>query len=261
VHTLTLRTATTGLPNYLFYNDWGAGGKINGWDPHLEEVEAGVVGPVLLQHDGKIVDLTEESNRSRDSYPRGTSRWMTRGELECEQLQCYTKAGEKLVNWTTAAMGNTTTAATEEPSRRLPLPVGRPHDVWYRVAIRVTIKPDLAASGVGAGSLALDLAGMGKGMVWVNGHFVGRYWNVTSAHDGSCDRCDYNGSYAPYAKMCRSGCGVAQRYYHCPYEWLVQGSSKTHSPGEMEVEAVVLLFEETGGDPRTVAFAEPSALL
>lgn len=62
-------------------------------------------------------------------------------------------------------------------------------------------------------SLALDLGGsMGKGAVWVNGHMLGRYWNITSsASTYRCEDCeshpmDYVGEYVD--TRCRTGCNT-----------------------------------------------------
>ncbi|CAN7082409.1 unnamed protein product [Brassica oleracea var. botrytis] len=65
--------------------------------------------------------------------------------------------------------------------------------------------------------LALDMEGMGKGQIWVNGESIGRYW--TAFATGDCDHCSYTGTYKP--NKCLSGCGQpTQRYYHVPRSWL-----------------------------------------
>jgi hypothetical protein len=77
-----------------------------------------------------------------------------------------------------------------------------------------------------ASHLALELSStMGKGSVWVNGHHLGRYWNITAlptATQGACDECPgdkYTGSYN--GDKCRSGCGApSQQHYKLPTEWL-----------------------------------------
>lgn len=73
--------------------------------------------------------------------------------------------------------------------------------------------------------IALDLSSaMGKGSIWVNGHMLGRYWNVIAAATASqrdCTGCDnsYSGSFN--GDKCRSGCGApSQQYYKLPADWL-----------------------------------------
>lgn len=58
--------------------------------------------------------------------------------------------------------------------------------------------------------LALDMEGMGKGEIWINGQSIGRYW--TAVASGTCDGCSYTGNFRP--TKCHSGCGQAtQRWY------------------------------------------------
>lgn len=88
---------------------------------------------------------------------------------------------------------------------------------WYSASFKTP-------SAVGKDSrLALELSSsMGKGMVFVNGQMLGRYWNVT-AKDKTCQECSamsYTGSYN--GDKCRTGCGSpSQQYYKLPVDWLV----------------------------------------
>jgi len=90
----------------------------------------------------------------------------------------------------------------------------------------------------GSDPLALDMTGLGKGYAYVNGHGLGRYWNITAG--GNCpscanidSNCDYRGNYS--AGKCSCDCGVpSQRYYHVPRDWLVTGSNE------------LILIEEVG---------------
>ena len=93
---------------------------------------------------------------------------------------------------------------------------------WYSSTFKTP------ASVTPTSHLALDLASsMGKGSVYVNGHMLGRYWNITAEGtltQGDCtDACssgEYVGSYN--GDKCRSGCGgPSQQYYKLPTEWLV----------------------------------------
>ena len=89
---------------------------------------------------------------------------------------------------------------------------------------------------------ALDLSTMGKGMAFVNGEAVGRYWNIIA--QGSCNACDFHGTYNQ--NKCLTGCDdYTQRYYHVPVEWLGQGP------------ITVILFEEIGAsDPGNVSLVQ-----
>jgi len=92
----------------------------------------------------------------------------------------------------------------------------------------------------GTGPLALDMTGLGKGFAYVNGHGLGRYWNITAS--GSCpscaninNSCDYKGTYSP--SHCNCDCGVpSQRYYHVPRDWLAAVGSQNN----------LILIEEIG---------------
>ena len=92
-------------------------------------------------------------------------------------------------------------------------------------------------SGVGA-SLAADLAGMGKGLAWLNGECIGRFW---SARGDTPSRFYLSGGGA----VQDSDRGLpTQRYYHLPADWLKDG------------ENALVLFDETGGDPSTIQICE-----
>lgn len=53
--------------------------------------------------------------------------------------------------------------------------------------------------------VAVDFVGMGKGMAWVNGESIGRYWPSYLAPESGCEPCDYRGSYD--SNKCRKNCG------------------------------------------------------
>lgn len=93
-------------------------------------------------------------------------------------------------------------------------------------------------------SYAIDLLGLGKGHIWVNGKMLGRYWDQVAREykNGACTPCDegsYVGEY--HQTSCRSGCGeVSQRYYKIPTDWLNNGDNK------------LILFEEKSGKSRAI---------
>ena len=92
--------------------------------------------------------------------------------------------------------------------------------------------------GEAEGPLALDLGSAGKGMAFVNGKMLGRFWDLKSGVGGcgACDEMTYAGGFE--AESCRTGCGeMSQRYYKLPRDWLVGGG---------EEQEVVLFVERAG---------------
>eukprot|EP01137_Pigoraptor_chileana_P033368 Opistho-2@24128 len=90
-----------------------------------------------------------------------------------------------------------------------PVPTDAPN-VWMRA---------LFATPDGNNPVVLDLKGLSKGMAWINGRSIGRYWLKMVPQSAACNACDYRGAYSP--DKCRTGCeDYSQRYYHVPREWL-----------------------------------------
>lgn len=89
--------------------------------------------------------------------------------------------------------------------------------------------------------------GLNKGVAWVNGNNLGRYWpSYVAAEMGGCHHCDYRGAFKAEGDglKCLTGCNEpAQRFYHVPRVFLRAGEPNT-----------VVLFEEAGGDPSRVGF-------
>jgi beta-galactosidase len=82
---------------------------------------------------------------------------------------------------------------------------------------------------------ALDVSGLYKGMIWLNGHCAGRYWQAPAA----APEIGWQHGFITLA-----GAGApTQRYYHLPLEWL-----KPHN--------TLVLFEETSAAPQGVRIVE-----
>ncbi|XP_054805013.1 beta-galactosidase 9 isoform X1 [Prosopis cineraria] len=97
----------------------------------------------------------------------------------------------------------------------------------------------------GSEPVALDLASMGKGQAWVNGHHIGRYWTLIAPKDG-CKACDYRGPYN--SDKCATNCGKpTQTWYHVPRSWL----QASHN--------LLVIFEEVGGNPFDISVKLRSA--
>ena len=90
----------------------------------------------------------------------------------------------------------------------------------------------------GGHALAVDLAGMGKGLAWLNGECIGRFWSARA--EAPSPRVLSAGG-----ALRESGRGApTQRYYHLPADWLQDGPN------------VLVLFDETGGDPSSIRICE-----
>ncbi|KAL3839735.1 hypothetical protein ACJIZ3_024326 [Penstemon smallii] len=102
--------------------------------------------------------------------------------------------------------------------------------VWYKTNFKTPKGKD---------AVVLDLYGSGKGMAWVNGRDIGRYWpSFISNENGCSSSCDYRGAY--YASKCLTNCGKSsQRWYHVPRSFLNEEDNNT-----------LVLFEECGGNPK-----------
>ncbi|CAH9088466.1 unnamed protein product [Cuscuta europaea] len=105
---------------------------------------------------------------------------------------------------------------------------------WYKVVVNAP---------PGAEPVGLDMIHMGKGMAWLNGEEVGRYWLRKSSENDNCVlRCDYRGKFNPH--KCNTGCGEpTQRWYHVPRSWFKPSGN------------ILVFFEEIGGDPSQITFS------
>ncbi|KAK9167474.1 hypothetical protein Scep_002665 [Stephania cephalantha] len=114
--------------------------------------------------------------------------------LEGEHLKIYQANGLNNVKW----------QSTADPPKNQPL-------TWYKAIV----DPPTGDEPVG-----LDMADMGKGLAWLNGEAIGRYWPRKSSTDDECAQpCNYRGklsisfiNFMP--NKCMTGCGEpTQRWY------------------------------------------------
>ncbi|KAL3747316.1 hypothetical protein ACJRO7_016147 [Eucalyptus globulus] len=171
---------------------------------HYETWNAGVLGPITLEgmNSGKW-DLTKW-------------KWSCKVGLKGEDLSLHTSSGSSSVEWD----GGSTLAQNQ------PL-------IWYKTTFHAP---------AGNTPLALDMNGMGKGQIWINGRSIGRHWPAYTAH-GTCGTCNYAGTFD--SSKCLSNCGEAsQRWYHIPRSWL-------NPTGNL-----LVVFEEWGGDPTQVSLVQ-----
>ncbi len=133
--------------------------------------------------------------------------WRMQPGLLGERTALFSEAGA-LAPWKAA------------PARRADQPL-----TWWRTNF---------ARPKSTGPFALDLGGMTKGIAWINGRCLGRYWNIPES--------DPMGPWMVWMKgsldAVPSG-AATQRHYHIPVDWL-----RDHN--------TLVVFEELGGDPATV---------
>ena len=119
--------------------------------------------------------------------------------------------------------------------------------IWYKIIIshheiRTLLHREGDIDSHDFISVALKMSSMGKGQLWVNGHALGRYWDVTS--NSMCESCDYSGGF--YDHKCLHNCGEpSQSYYHVPYDWLLDSKNQSQ-------ETEIVVFEEKGGNPKDI---------
>ncbi|XP_024019187.1 beta-galactosidase 10 isoform X2 [Morus notabilis] len=145
------------------------------------------------------------------------STWTYKIGLQGEHLGIYKEDGMTKVNW----------IATSRPPKKQPL-------TWYKAVI----DPPPGDKPVG-----LDMLHMGKGLAWLNGEEIGRYWPRKSSTLQKCvHECDYRGKFMP--DKCFTGCGEpTQRWYHVPRSWFKPSGN------------ILVIFEEKGGDPSKITFS------
>ncbi|KAL2922697.1 Beta-galactosidase, partial [Bienertia sinuspersici] len=96
---------------------------------------------------------------------------------------------------------------------------------------------------IGKDPVMVDLTGMGKGIDWVNGESLRRYWPSFVSNEDGCQLtpCDYRGPYDN--KKCVTGCQKPiQKEYHIPRSFLKTDRN------------TLVLFEEFGGNPSNIKF-------
>ena len=189
------RTATSG--NVTLYVLSSAMGLSN-INPQPTDSK-GMVGRVALSG----VDITEQP-------------WTMAWPLVGQANEIYTAAGADSVRW----------------DRFTPMLATAPR-AWFRYSLDLPVLPQHAAATQTA--YALDLSGMGKGVAYVNGFNIGRYWLVRSGTLNTCDEGQCALAFpGPVCFFHKKGCGrPTQHLYQVPSHLL-----KPHGN-------LIALFEET----------------
>ncbi|XP_068344758.1 beta-galactosidase 3-like [Pyrus communis] len=171
---------------------------------HFEAWNTGILGPVALH------------GLDQGKWDLSWQKWTYQVGLKGEAMNLASPNDFSSVEW----MSGSLIAQKQQPL------------TWHKTIFN---EPE------GNEPLALDLEGMGKGQIWINGQSIGRYW--TAFANGNCNGCGYAGGFRP--TKCQSGCGKpTQRYYHVPRSWL------------KPTQNLLVLFEELGGDPSRISLVK-----
>ncbi|KAF3970309.1 hypothetical protein CMV_005977 [Castanea mollissima] len=175
--------------------------------PHFETRSTGIIGPVVIHGlDHGERDLSWQ-------------KWSYKVGLRGESMKLGSPNSFSSVGWMQGSLMT---------HKQQPL-------TWYKTSFDA---PE------GDEPLALDMTGMGKGQVWINGKSIGRFWNVYA--NGNCNGCSYADTFRPIIK-CQFGCGhPTQQWYHIPRSWLKQTKN------------LLVVFEEIGGDVSRIGIVKRS---
>lgn len=244
---MTLRMSVSGLPNYLWSNKLCKKEQCNGnWDPHLENFDRGLLGPILLSA------VSESGTSSHSSSSVVLLANLTRASWKV----CTGLHGEAL---------NLSSPAASDPPGGWRTGTAPLSDTGTWVRLRLALPAGAGAGDGAAAGIGLNLTGMSSGEAWVNGHSIGRYTLArVSPTEPDCKVCNRTGPYDPNGE-CHFRCGEeAEPLYHVPRSWLLGRTrpSTADSPaaaGKQEteggaLETVVLWERESGADPSRVAF-------
>ncbi|XP_004146490.1 beta-galactosidase 3 [Cucumis sativus] len=171
---------------------------------HFETWNTGILGPVVLY------------GLRQGKWDLSSQKWTYKVGLKGEAMNLISPSGFSPVEWMQASLA----AQTPQPL------------TWHKAYFDA---PE------GEEPLALDMEGMGKGQIWINGQSIGRYW--TAYARGNCSRCNYATAFRP--PKCQLGCGQpTQRWYHVPRSWL------------RPEQNLLVVFEEVGGNPSRISIVK-----
>lgn len=186
VRTLSILSESLGVSNYPIYPG-----------DRPSDFEKGVVFASIKREDqdGELPFLTQHAADHEGDM------WRMRVGLYGEQLNLYGSEEEaQNVKWGSIAKGAKVDGVT-----------------WLKAKFNAPDGFDISTE-----TLLLDAGNMGRGHVYVNGHDIGRYWNMIR-NDGD---------------------EPTQRFYVIPSEWLVDESG--FDEGEIK-DANTIVFAEVGG--------------
>ena len=157
----------------------------------------------------KTKGITGRVSLAGASLVSDSSEWRMRPALHGESC-----GGGKAIPW----------SDEEDPAAEVGVPA-----LWSTTTFS-GVPPPAAGEGKDA-ALFLDLSSLGRGHAWVNGHDLGRFWNI--------ERADGSGR-------------LTQKYYHIPEDFLVVGGRSDGAGAkyaeEDAKENTLVLFDALGGD-------------
>ena len=117
-----------------------------------------------------------------EPLPVKGSSWFHRIGSFGEKLKIYEAGGAEGVLWESIKSKPNTTEKN-------------PTGVWYKS------KEFVLSNSMIEFPLALNLTGLGKGMIFINGFNLGRHYNIKSPDNGACDTCNYRGASGMLLKL------------------------------------------------------------
>jgi len=159
---------------------------------------------------------------------QGTVRWGSTDITASGWTQVPGLQGEALTYWNSTKAAWTTGAPANTPL------------IWYKIPL---VSPQPVSQ---LPSWQLDMGSAGKGILWINGHLLGRYWDIVATKSTCPDTCDYRGSYG--GDKCRYDCGKPSlQFYHVPRSWLLS---------EGQTNTIVILEERGAKDVTQIKLIE-----
>lgn len=197
-------------------------GKINGTGNYERnttcKLEKGAYQVHILSTAWGLIKLESEINENMNHEQKGIwnrvyvdgsdvtkGSWLMQTGLVGEWLKVYGEGGAS-VEWQKSTAG-----------------LNRPYTTWYKLKFNYTQSTQQP--------VVIRFGGMNKGLAWVNGKGIGRYWCVKAKSEESWD---------PITQI---NMGYTQEYYHIPIAWLKNGDNE------------IVLFEELNGNPLQITLA------
>ncbi|KAN0012295.1 hypothetical protein ACTFIU_007593 [Dictyostelium citrinum] len=183
---------------------------------HMENYTRGILGSVLIG----TQNLTN-------------NQWLMKSGLIGENIKIF-NINDNTINWikTTQNLGPSSTTLIQKPL------------TWYKLNISLIGLPNDISSTV----YALNMSSMNKGMIWVNGYSIGRYWLIEATQSicsqSSIENYSYIGEYDPsnYRVDCNQ---PSQSIYSVPLDWLFNNNYNNQY-------ATIIIIEELDGNPNEI---------
>ncbi|KAN0039975.1 hypothetical protein ACTA71_011857 [Dictyostelium dimigraforme] len=213
---LQILSMTIGLENYA---------------AHMENYTRGILGSVLIGNQ----NLTN-------------NQWLMKSGLVGENIKIFNNNNnDNNINWiqtTTPISLKYSDSSSSTPSSSSSSSLIQKPLTWYKLNISLIGLPNDISSTV----YALNMSSMNKGMIWVNGYSIGRYWLIEATqsvcNQSSIENYSYIGEYDPsnYRIDCNQ---PSQSIYSVPIDWLFNNNYNNQY-------ATIIIIEELNGDPNEI---------